>query len=61
MPWKFLMYRFLNTFIDDLFAFLIKMPTMHRMSVFRDDIVFIIYLYQRWIYKIDHTRSNQSN
>ena len=24
------------------------MPTMHRLSCFRDDIVFFIYLYQRW-------------
>jgi hypothetical protein len=28
-------YKFLNTIIDDLFAFVIKMPTMHRLSVFR--------------------------
>lgn len=27
------------------------MPGLHRMSVFRDDIVFFIYLYQRWIYR----------
>jgi hypothetical protein len=40
----------------DLFAFIIKMPTIHRLSVFRDDIVFIIYLYQRWIYSIDSSR-----
>jgi hypothetical protein len=31
--------RFLNTFIDDLFAFIIRMPTMHRISCFRDDVV----------------------
>ena len=56
LPWKFLIYKFLNTFIDDLFAFVIKMPTMHRISVFRDDIVFLIYLYQRWIYRVDTSR-----
>lgn len=56
LPWKFLVYRFLNTFIDDLFAFVIKMPTMHRLSVFRDDVVFLIYLYQRWIYTVDKSR-----
>lgn len=50
------MYRALNTFIDDLFAFIIKMPTMHRISVFRDDAVFIIYLYQRYIYPTDMGR-----
>ena len=46
---------FIYLFID-LFAFIIKMPTMHRLSVFRDDIVFLIYLYQRWIYRIDTSR-----
>ena len=56
MPWKFMVYRFLNTFIDDLFAFIIKMPTMHRLSVFRDDIVFLIYMYQRYIYRVDTSR-----
>mmetsp|Transcript_9589 Transcript_9589/g.31312 ORF Transcript_9589/g.31312 Transcript_9589/m.31312 type:complete len:693 (-) Transcript_9589:110-2188(-) len=53
LPWKLLCFRFVNTFIDDLFAFVIKMPTMHRVSCFRDDIVFIVYLYQRWIYPVD--------
>lgn len=37
-----------NTFIDDLFAFIIPMPTAHRLACFRDDIVFLIYIYQRW-------------
>ena len=32
------------------------MPTMHRISCFRDDVIFFIYLYQRWIYKVDKTR-----
>jgi hypothetical protein len=35
------------------------MPTLHRMSCFRDDIVFAIFLYQRWAYKVDHTRVNE--
>ena len=49
----------LNTFIDDLFAFIIKMPTLHRVSCFRDDIVFVVFLYQRHIYKVDNTRVNE--
>lgn len=60
LPWRFLCYRFLNTFIDDLFAFIIKMPTMHRISCIRDDVVFLIYLYQRWIYKVDESRSTDA-
>mmetsp|Transcript_6193 Transcript_6193/g.10042 ORF Transcript_6193/g.10042 Transcript_6193/m.10042 type:complete len:234 (+) Transcript_6193:1343-2044(+) len=56
MPGKALFYRFLTTIIDDLFSFIITMPTMHRVSCFRDDIIFVIYIYQRWIYKVDNTR-----
>jgi hypothetical protein len=59
MPGKAMMYKFLNTFIDDLFAFTIKMPILHRLATFRDDIIFFIYLYQRWAYKIDYTRVNE--
>ena len=59
MPGKAMMYKFLNTFIDDLFAFTIKMPFLHRLATFRDDVIFFIYLYQRWAYKIDYTRVNE--
>ena len=48
--------RALNTFIDDLFSFIVRMPTMHRIGCFRDDIVFLIYLYQRHIYPEDKAR-----
>ncbi|KAK4250382.1 cleft lip and palate transmembrane protein 1-domain-containing protein [Corynascus novoguineensis] len=59
MPAKAMMYKFLNTFIDDLFAFTIKMPFLHRLATFRDDVIFFIYLYQRWAYKVDYTRVNE--
>lgn len=59
LPWRQMTYKFLNTIIDDMFAFVIKMPTLHRLSVFRDDIVFAIYIYQRWIYRVDKTRANE--
>jgi hypothetical protein len=36
MPWKTFMYKALNTFIDDLFAFIIRMPVLHRLACFRD-------------------------
>lgn len=32
---------------------------MHRLACFRDDVVFLILLYQRWIYRIDPTRANE--
>lgn len=56
LPWKVLGYRFINTFIDDLFAFIIRMPTMARISCFRDDIIFFIYLWQRYLYPVDTSR-----
>lgn len=59
LPWRMLSYKFLNTFIDDIFAFVIKMPMMYRLGCFRDDIVFLIFLYQRYIYKTDPTRVNE--
>jgi hypothetical protein len=57
MPWKMLTYRALNTFIDDMFAMIISMPTMHRLACFRDDVIFVIYLYQRWKYRVDPNRN----
>jgi hypothetical protein len=80
LPWRMMTYKFLNTFIDDIFAFVIKMPTMYRLGCFRDgecfppfssnisnsfplarptDIVFFVFLYQRWIYKVDSKRVNE--
>jgi hypothetical protein len=59
MPGKALTYKFLNTFIDDLFAFTIKMPTLHRLATLRDDVIFFIWLYQGWKYKVDYTRVNE--
>ncbi|CAO1411183.1 unnamed protein product [Diamesa serratosioi] len=56
LPWRSFMYKAFNTFIDDIFAFIITMPTAHRLACFRDDIVFLIYLYQRWLYPVDKTR-----
>jgi hypothetical protein len=52
MPWKTFMYKALNTIVDDLFAFVIKMPTLHRLACFRDDIIFLIYLYQKYKYPV---------
>lgn len=59
MPMKAMMYKTLNTIIDDLFSFIIKMPWLHRLACFRDDIVFVVLLYQRWIYPVDKKRVNE--
>ncbi|KAJ1504653.1 hypothetical protein HMI54_011652 [Coelomomyces lativittatus] len=59
MNGRTLTYKFLTTIIDDLYSFIIKMPTWHRIAVFRDDVVFLIYLYQRFSYNVDLTRPNE--
>lgn len=59
LPWRVFCYKALNTVVDDLFAFAIKMPWMHRLSCFRDDLIFLVYLYQRWSYPVDKTRVNE--
>ncbi|VBB29846.1 unnamed protein product [Acanthocheilonema viteae] len=59
LPWRTFMYKAFNTFIDDVFAFIITMPISHRVACFRDDIVFVIYLYQRYLYPVDKSRINE--
>lgn len=44
LPWRMMSYKFLNTFIDDIFAFVIKMPTMYRIGCLRDGKYFGILL-----------------
>lgn len=61
LPWRALIYKASNTFIDDLFAFIIAMPMLHRISCFRDDIVFVIYMYQRFIYPVDKKRKEEDD
>lgn len=55
------MYKACNTFIDDIFAFIITMPTAHRVACFHDYVVLIICLYQRWLYAVDKTRIDTGN
>jgi len=59
LNWRTMTYKSINTFIDDLFAFIIKMPLMHRLACFRDDVIFFIFLYQRHKYRTDFTRINE--
>ena len=44
LPWRMMTYKALNTFIDDLFAFVIKMPTLYRIGCFRDGKCLLVHL-----------------
>lgn len=42
-----------------MFAFTIKMPTLHRLATLRDDVIYFIALYQSWVYRVDKRRINE--
>lgn len=37
----------LNTFVSDIFSGVLTTPGPHPLACFRDDVIFLIYLYQR--------------
>lgn len=51
MPVKALTYKFLNTIIDDLYAFAVKTTTLYRISCFKDDVIFVIFIIQMVLYR----------
>ena len=51
LPMKAMTYKFLNTIIDDLYAFAVKSPVLYRIFCFRDDVIFVIYIYQIFKYR----------
>ena len=61
MPWRVMMYKGFNTFVDDMVAFggLFPMPLKHRLMTLRDDLVFMIFLYQLYIYPVDKKRADE--
>lgn len=36
LNWRGLIYRFVTTIIDDVFAFMVTMPALRRIMYFRD-------------------------
>lgn len=59
LPWRALTYKIFSTFVDDLFAWIINAPTIHRLATLRDDLVFAVFLYQRFTYRVDPSRVNE--
>ena len=41
MNWRGMIYRFITTIIDDLFAFMVTMPALRRVMYFRDGILWV--------------------
>jgi hypothetical protein len=59
MPIRVFLYKIFNTFVDDVFAFLIEMPLKHKLMTLRDDVVFLGFLVQAYLYRVDKTRANE--
>ncbi len=59
LPWRVFVYKIFNTFVDDVFAFLIEMPLKHKIMTLRDDVVFFVFLVQAYIYRVDKKRANE--
>lgn len=61
LPWCELLYKASNMFIHSAFALIVTMPTVHRLAYLSGDVVFIIHLYQRWLYPVDKSRQEDGN
>lgn len=35
------------------------MPILHRLATLRDDVIFFVWLYQKWVYRVDYSRVNE--
>jgi hypothetical protein len=59
LPMRAFMYKIFNTFVDDIFAFIVQMPLKHKIMTLRDDAIFLVFVYQWWIYPADKSRPNE--
>jgi len=59
LPWKVFMYKIFNTFVDDAFAWIIEMPWKHRIMTLSDDVIFLMFLIQVYLYRVDKSRTNE--
>uniref|UniRef100_A0A6Q2YV29 Lipid scramblase CLPTM1L n=1 Tax=Esox lucius TaxID=8010 RepID=A0A6Q2YV29_ESOLU len=55
----FLKCTAVNTFVNDTFACIFGTHPCHQLSCFRDDILFLVYLYQRRLYSTNKSKGCQ--
>ena len=54
-------YKIFETFTDDIFTFFISMPLLHKISCYRDDIVFFIFIFQIFLYGNNSNKRKNKN
>ena len=59
MSYSVLVYKIITTFIDDLYTFVTDLPLMYKIACLRDDVVFVIWVIQCFMYPADPTRVNE--
>ena len=59
LPIKLFVYKIVATFADDAFACLVGVSRKHRLMTLRDDVLLVVFLYQRWAYRVDGSRPHE--
>uniref|UniRef100_A0A1I8F562 Lipid scramblase CLPTM1L n=1 Tax=Macrostomum lignano TaxID=282301 RepID=A0A1I8F562_9PLAT len=59
LPWKALTYKPSIPSLTTCLLLLSECPPRTGWPAFRDDVIFIIYMYQRWLYPVDKSRTNE--
>ena len=54
-----LVYKVITTFIDDLYSYISELPLMYKIACLRDDVVFVVWVVQCFLYPVDPTRANE--
>uniref|UniRef100_A0A8C8IN70 Lipid scramblase CLPTM1L n=1 Tax=Oncorhynchus tshawytscha TaxID=74940 RepID=A0A8C8IN70_ONCTS len=58
-PQLFINFKVFNTFVNDAFACVFSTHPSHQLGCFRDEILFLLYLYQRRLYSTNKTRCRE--
>ncbi|KAK6327007.1 hypothetical protein J4Q44_G00026520 [Coregonus suidteri] len=59
LQWNVLMYKAVNTLVNDAFACVFSTHPSHQLGCFRDEVLFLVYLYQRRLYSTNKTRCRE--
>ncbi|XP_062393834.1 lipid scramblase CLPTM1L-like isoform X1 [Sardina pilchardus] len=52
------MYKGMSTFLNDILSTILTVPS-HPLACFRDDVIFLLHLYQRRLYPVRKTRGRE--
>lgn len=59
MPKRVMVYRGLYALVNDSFALVVRASLICKLTALGDVVIFFIYLYQCWEYRVDYNRENE--